>query len=88
MKQTTVLLIIICILSFVLGGLISYIWFKPEKVIVFEGSKEIIDSITKVNNNIETKITHLNNEKSAKIKEVKHLDNDSTLKLFYELVSE
>lgn len=47
-----------------------------------------IDSVVKVNNDIKVKIKHLNDEKETRVKEVSNLDNDSTLKLFYELVSE
>ena len=42
----------------------------------------------KVNDDIKVKVKHLNNEKETRVKEVINLDNDSTLKLFYELVSE
>ena len=48
----------------------------------------ITDSIIKVNDSIKIKIEHLDSIKNAKVIEVQTLDNDSTLKLFYELVSE
>jgi hypothetical protein len=48
----------------------------------------IVDSITKVNDSIKIKVEHLDSIKNAKIIEVRSLDNDSTLKLFYKLVSE
>ena len=48
----------------------------------------ITDSIIKVNDSIKIKVEHLDSIKNAKIIEVKTLDNDSTLKLFYKLVSE
>lgn len=47
-----------------------------------------VDSVTKANDSIKTKVKHLQNEKETKVKKVKNLNNDSTLKLFYELVSE
>ena len=47
-----------------------------------------IDSLTKVNNSIKIKIEKLDSIKDAKVIEVSTLDNDSTLKLFHELVSE
>ena len=46
------------------------------------------DSIIKVNDSIKIKVEHLDSIKNAKVIEVQTLDNDSTLKLFYELVSE
>ena len=48
----------------------------------------ITDSIIKVNDSIKIKVEHLDSIKNAKVIEVQTLDNDSTLKLFYELVSE
>ena len=70
-------------------------------VIIYSYSKKIInneedikenvivtDSIIKVNDSIKIKVEHLDSIKNAKIIEVQTLDNDSTLKLFYELVSE
>ena len=51
--------------------------------------EEIIkaDSIIKVNDSIKIKVEQLDSIKDAKIIEVQALDNDSTLKLFYELIS-
>ena len=70
-------------------------------VIIYTYSKKIInneedikehvivsDSIIKVNDSIKIKVEHLDSIKNAKIIEVQTLDNDSTLKLFYKLVSE
>ena len=48
----------------------------------------ISDSIIRVNDSIKIKVEHLDSIKNAKVIEVKTLDNDSTLKLFYKLVSE
>ena len=51
--------------------------------------EEIIkaDSIIKVNDSIKIKVEQLDSIKDAKIIEVQTLDNDSTIKLFYELIS-
>ena len=48
----------------------------------------IADSIIKVNDSIKIKVEHLDSIKNAKVIEVQTLNNDSTLKLFYKLVSE
>lgn len=47
-----------------------------------------VDSIIKVNDSIKIKVEHLDSIKNAKVIEVQTLNNDSTLKLFYKLVSE
>lgn len=47
-----------------------------------------IDSITKENTKLIIEVEHLDSIKDAKIIEVKGLDNDSTLKLFYQLIRE
>ena len=48
----------------------------------------LTDSIIKINDSIKIKVEHLDSIKNAKVIEVQTLDNDSTLKLVYELVSE
>ena len=48
----------------------------------------LTDSIIKVNDSIKIKVEHLDSIKNAKVIEVQTLDNDSTLKLLYKLVSE
>lgn len=45
-----------------------------------------IDSITKENDKLIIEVEHLDSIKDAKVIEVKSLDNDSTLKLFYQLI--
>ncbi len=45
-----------------------------------------IDSITKENNILILEINHIDSIKDAQIIEVKTLDNDSTLSLFYQLI--
>ena len=46
-----------------------------------------VDSLVKVNDSIKIKVEQLDSIKDAKIIEVQTLDNDSTLKLFYKLIS-
>ena len=74
----------------IIGVVILYIYGK--KIINNEEDiKEnviVTDSIIKVNDSIKIKVEHLDSIKNAKVIEVQTLDNDSTLKLFYELVSE
>ena len=51
--------------------------------------EEIIkaDSLIKVNDSIKIKVNNLDSIKNAKVIEVQTLDNDSTAKLFYELIN-
>ena len=78
--------IIVAITAFILGVLIGYMYGKSHKAT--EGSTAKIDSLTQVNDSIKIKVEKLDSIKDAKIIEVSTLDNDSTLKLFYKLVSE
>ncbi len=48
----------------------------------------VIDSLTRVNDSIKVKVNKLDSIKDAQIIEVRSLDKDSTIKLFYKLVSE
>lgn len=89
----TTSLIMGIIIGFVVGAtiglLIMYLIVKPSNdVDVPNEHTEVIDSLTKVNDSIKIKIEKLDSIKDAKIIEVSTLDNDSTLKLFYKLVSE
>ena len=45
-----------------------------------------IDSITKENDKLIIEVEHLDSIKDAKVIEIKSLDNDSTLRLFYQLI--
>lgn len=47
-----------------------------------------IDSLITTNDSLKININKLDSIKDVKIIEVRSLDNDSTIKLFYELVSE
>lgn len=58
---------------------------KDEKISTPVESNEI-DSITKENDKLIIKVESLDSIKNAKVIEVKSLDNDSTLRLFYELI--
>lgn len=74
----------------ILALVITYIYSK--KLINNEDTVEenviLTDSIIKVNDSIKIKVERLDSIKNAKVIEVQTLDNDSTLKLFYKLVSE
>ena len=77
------------IIAFIIGyivGIITLNSYTKQNTTVENSTK--IDSLITVNDSIKIKVEKLDSIKDAKIIEVSTLDNDSTLKLFYELVSE
>lgn len=81
------LLIVICIIiGFVAGVMTLYKYECNTRTLI--DNNVSIDSLTTINDSIKIKVEHLDSIKNAKVIEVKALDNDSTLKLFYKLVSE
>lgn len=79
--------VIIALVFFAIGVVVGCFVSGTNKVTPVENN-EIIDSLTQVNDSIKIKVEKLDSIKNAKVIEVSTLDNDSTLKLFYELVSE
>ena len=51
-------------------------------------NKNSIDSVKAINKEYKSKLNKLDSIKDAEIIEVKSLDNDSTVKLFYRLIRE
>lgn len=82
-RQLTVLIVgIICFcLGYLFGGRNNTPVVPPENTVN-------VDSLVQVNDSIKIVVSDLDSIKNAKIIEVQTLDNDSTLKLFYELISE
>ena len=79
-----------CFISFALGILIGVVigcMFERARTTPV-GKIDDVDSIIRVNDSIKIKVEQLDSIKDAKVIEVSTLDNDSTLKLFYKLVSE
>ena len=76
---------IVIILLIVLVIVVNYLPFKSTSTTSpVESSK--IDSITKDNNKLIIEVEHLDSIKNVKSIEIKNLDNDSTLRLFYQLI--
>ena len=75
-----------CIVVVVLIFTVNYIRKTISSPV--ERNDTTIDSLITVNDSIKLKVEHLDSIKNAKVIEVSTLDNDSTLKLFYKLVSE
>lgn len=79
--------IIFLVIGFLLGAVFGY--FTNVHNNVSTPVKETkIDSLIVEREVIKIKVDELDSIKNAKIIEVSSLDNDSTLKLFYELVKE
>ena len=77
------------IIAFIIGyivGIITLNSYTKQNTTVENNTK--IDSLITVNDSIKIKVEKLDSIKDAKIIEVSTLNNDSTLKLFYELMSE
>lgn len=81
-KDVLVLFVVIIIAAFAVMGICSLFISSPVKDI------SGVNVLIKQNDSIKVKINNLDSIKNAKIIEVESLDNDSTIKLFYELVSE
>lgn len=81
------LLIVICvIIGFVAAVMTIYKYEYNTRTPIDKNVN--IDSLTTINDSIKIKVENLDSIKNAKVIEVKALDNDSTIKLFYKLVSE
>ena len=77
------------LVAFITGciiGAVTLYGYTKQNTPVENNTK--IDSLIAVNDSIKIKVEKLDSIKDAKIIEVSTLNNDSTLKLFYKLVSE
>ena len=79
--------IVFCIFIFCCGYQFGISHAKYSDSTPVEGIVPI-DSLVQANDSIKIKIDSLDSVKNAKIIEIETLDNDSTIKLFYELISE
>lgn len=78
--------IIIVIVFVSIIFIIGYLKEKNKSNITSPVEDNKIDPIMNDNYNIITEIKHLDSIKNEKIDEIKNLDNDSTIKLFYKLI--
>ena len=76
-----VILLIACIASII-------IYKQQNKNTNINTTIEYVDSIKKENDKLIIEVNTLDSLKNAEIIEVKSLDNDSTVKLFYKLIRE
>ena len=79
-------IILITLIIFSLGYVIGYFVHKANSTISSPVEMISIDSLNNTNKDIYNKIKQLDSIKNEKVIEVKSLDNDSTLRLFYQLI--
>ena len=79
-------IILITLIIFSIGYVIGYFVHKANSTISSPVEIISIDSLNNTNKDIYNKIKQLDSIKNEKIIEVKSLDNDSTLRLFYQLI--
>ena len=79
-------IILITLIIFFIGYVIGYFVHKANSTISSPVEIISIDSLNNTNKDIYNKIKQLDSIKNEKVIEVKSLDNDSTLRLFYQLI--
>lgn len=79
-------IILITLIIFSIGYVIGYFVHKANSTISSPVEVISIDSLNNTNKDIYNKIKQLDSIKNEKVIEVKSLDNDSTLRLFYQLI--
>lgn len=79
-------IILITLIIFSIGYVIGYFVHKANSTISSPVEMISIDSLNNTNKDIYNKIKQLDSIKNEKVIEVKSLDNDSTLRLFYQFI--
>ena len=79
-------IILITLIIFSIGYVIGYFVHKANSTISSPVEIISIDSLNNTNKDIYNKIKQLDSIKNEKVIEVKSLDDDSTLRLFYQLI--
>uniref|UniRef100_A0AAU8MJP5 Uncharacterized protein n=1 Tax=Geladintestivirus 5 TaxID=3233137 RepID=A0AAU8MJP5_9CAUD len=85
---TSIFVTLIVLVGIIFGTITIYKHYTEDKNIITNSTTEYIDSIKKENDKLVLEVNNLDSLKNAKIIEVKSLDNDSTIKLFYKLICE
>lgn len=83
-RNTLIYFAVLFLIGALVGLTIRYCSNDKTTTSPVESSR--IDSITKENDKLIIEVEHLDSIKDAKVIEVKSLDNDSTLRLFYQLI--
>lgn len=85
---TSILIALVILAGIIFSSIAIYKRCIEDKNIVTSSTIEYVDSIKKENDKLILEVNNLDSLKNAKIIEVKSLDNDSTVKLFYKLICE
>ena len=85
---TSIIIALVILAGIIFGYIAIYKHYTKDKNIVTSSTIEYVDSIKKENDKLILEVNNLDSLKNAKIIEVKSLDNDSTIKLFYKLIRE
>ena len=85
---TSIIIVLVILVGIILGSIAIYKHCTKDKNIVTSSTIEYVDSIKKENDKLIIEVNNLDSLKNAEIIEVKSLDNDSTIKLFYKLIRE
>ena len=84
----SIIVALVILAGIIFGSIAIYKHCIEDKNIITSSTIEYVDSIKKENDKLILKVNNLDSLKNAKIIEVKNLDNDSTVKLFYKLIRE
>ena len=85
---TSIIIAFVILAGIVLCSIAIYKHCTENKDVITDSTIEYVDSIKKENDKLIIEVNNLDSIKNAEIIEVKSLDNDSTVKLFYKLIRE
>lgn len=85
---TSIIVILVVLAELIIVIISVYKHYKENENIVVDSTIEYVDSIKKENDKLVLEVNNIDSIKNAEIIEVKSLDNDSTVKLFYKLIRE
>ena len=85
---TSIIVAFVILAGIIFCSISIYKYCTEYKKPVTSSTIEYVDSIKKENDKLILEVNNLDSLKNAEIIEVKSLDNDSTIKLFYKLIRE
>ena len=85
---TSIVVILVVLAELIIVIISVYKHYNENENTVVDSTIEYVDSIKKENDKLVLEVNNLDSIKNAEIIEVKSLDNDSTVKLFYKLICE
>lgn len=85
---TSIIVILVVLAELIIVIISVYKHYNENENTVVDSTIEYVDSIKKENDKLVLEVNNIDSIKNAEIIEVKSLDNDSTVKLFYKLICE